>query len=130
MRLNKLMVGLAFAGLSTGAWADCPGVLSLPTPTVSNSISFGDALNYSLPILGLDVNSTPGQISDCIVVATGASGQPVTTNFAGMDNAYATPSGTGGPTYFRSESMLSFPDPTAAKYRKMKQYSTASSPPF
>ena len=32
--------------------------------------------------------------------------------------------------YFRIESMLSFPDPTAAKYRKMKQYSTASSPPF
>ena len=31
---------------------------------------------------------------------------------------------------FLIESTLSFPDPTAAKYRKMKQYSTASSPPF
>jgi hypothetical protein len=32
--------------------------------------------------------------------------------------------------YFLIESMLSFPDPTADRYRKMKQYSTASSPPF
>src|SRR6185436_3196562 len=34
------------------------------------------------------------------------------------------------PCYFLIESMLSLPDPTADRYRKMKQYSTASSPPF
>ena len=118
MKLTKLMVGLAFlsgAGLSTGAWAGCPGVLTLPAPTATNSISFADGLNYSLPILGLTVQSSPGQIDDCIVVATGASGGPVNTNFAGMDNAYATPSGSGGPTYFRTgDSSIGAGDPGGA----------------
>jgi hypothetical protein len=105
MKLNKLMVGLMFlsgTALSTSAWADCPGILTVPTPTPTNSITFYDGLNYSLPILGLSVQSTPGQIDDCIVVATGVNGGPTTTNIAGMDDAYQTPSGTGGPTYFRT----------------------------
>jgi hypothetical protein len=118
MKLNKLMVGLMFlsgTALSTGAWAACPGVLTVPTPTPTNSITFFDGLNYSLPILGLEVNSTPGQIQDCIVVATGSSGTQVTTNFAGMDNAYATPSGTGGPTYFRTgDASIGAADPGGA----------------
>ena len=37
--------------------------------------------------------STPGHIKDCIVIATGVNGMPVTTNVAGVDNAYDAPSG-------------------------------------
>jgi hypothetical protein len=101
----KLITGLALSagfGFAGTAWADCPGLLTLPTNSPSNSVTFGDGISYSLPILGLDVQSSPGQISDCIVVATGSSGTPVTTNVAGMDNAYATPNGTGGSPYFRT----------------------------
>ena len=118
MKLNKLMAGLlalSGVGISAGAWAACPGVLTLPTPSPTNSITFGDALDYSLPILGLDIASTPGQISDCIVVATGSSGSPVNTNFPNMDNAYPTPSGTGGPTYFRTgDATIGAADPGGA----------------
>ncbi|MDF2176748.1 hypothetical protein P2G88_00605 [Aliiglaciecola sp. CAU 1673] len=73
--------------------------------------TYGDFNSYSLPIgnlqLGcttgncpLTVKSGPGQIQDLVVVATGASGQGVNTNFAGMDNAYATPNGQGDPNFF------------------------------
>jgi hypothetical protein len=74
-------------------------------------VTFGDAISYSLPILGLNVPSTPGQIKDCIVVMTGASGMPVNTNFAGMDNAYPTPTGVSGGPYFRTGDAVSSPDP-------------------
>lgn len=113
---TKLIASLALlsaAGLSGNALA-CPGI-ALPVATTSNTVSFGDALAYSLPILGLDVPSTPGQIDDCIVIATGSSGGPVTTNFSGMNNAFATPSGATGPSWFQmgaiSPSSTSFLDP-------------------
>ena len=112
--LKWMAAGLALAanlGFASAAWAGCPGVLTLPTASGTNSVTFGDGVSYSLPILGLDVQSSPGQIDDCIVVATGSSGSPVTTNFAGMDNAYATPNGTGGLPYFRTGDPLSSPDP-------------------
>jgi PEP-CTERM motif len=75
-------------------------------------VQYGDAQSYSLPILGLQsgctgpgcpyyVNSTPGQISSLTVLGTGAAGNPVVTNFDGMDNAYATPSGVSGSTFWR-----------------------------
>lgn len=74
-------------------------------------VQYGDAQSYSLPIAnyqyGFNTNngpfaipSTPGQISDLVVLATGSSGQPVVNNFSGMDNAYATPSGVSGSTWF------------------------------
>ncbi len=47
----------------------------------------------SLPFAGVTVQSSPGQIQDGVVVYTGSDGGPVTTNFAGMDNAF--PSVTG-----------------------------------
>jgi len=88
IKLNKWVVGLcAGVGISASAWAGCPGLLTLPVASTSNTVTFGDAVSYSLPILGLSVQSSPGQIEDCIVLATGSSGGPVTTNFAGMDNA-------------------------------------------
>lgn len=97
---------LAAISLSGTAWA---------APTVDLStigwVQYGDAQSYSLPIanyqFGYSINSgpytvdsTPGQISSLTVVATGSSGNPVTTNFSGMDNAYATPSGVSGSTFF------------------------------
>ena len=103
---------LAGAGFSGHLWAApvCPGT-ALPAPTASNSVTFGDAIVYSLPILGVDVQSTPGQIQDCIVVMTGANGMPVNTNFAGMDNAYQTPTGQSGGPFFRTGDGASSPDP-------------------
>lgn len=85
----------------------------LPDPTVGvNAAQYGDFYSYSLPLLAYRydqangggegpgnpfyVDSSPGQIQDLIVVATGSNGGPVTTNFAGMDNAYSTPNGVAG----------------------------------
>ena len=83
-------------------------------------VTYGDGQSYSLPIAqivcqnsasfnGVDcgtyrVASTPGQIQDLVVLATGSEGQQVTTNFSGMDNAYSTPSGVNGSPYFAPES--------------------------
>lgn len=74
-------------------------------------VRYGDALSYSMPIANYQhgdntnngpyaIDSTPGAIKDLVVVATGAEGAPVTTNTAGLDNAYSTPSGHNGDTYF------------------------------
>lgn len=92
----------------------------LPDPT-TYAMAYGDAYSYSLPVLAYQydlvygggtgpgnpyyVDSTPGAIKDLIVVATGASGGPVNTNYAGMDNAYPTPSGSGGLPYFTTGSV-------------------------
>ncbi|WP_448568111.1 hypothetical protein [Thalassotalea ganghwensis] len=85
-------------------------------------VQYGDAQSYSLPIAqiqdgctgpGCDfhVASTPGHIQDLIVVATGSSGTGVTTNIAGMDDAYATPSGESGSNFFSTGTVL---DPNSA----------------
>ncbi len=92
---------------------------TLPDPTV-NAVLYGDAYSYSLPILAYNydqffgggvgpgnpfyVNSSPGQIMNLVVPATGASGTQVTTNYAGQDKAYETPSGSGGLPYFTTNS--------------------------
>ena len=71
----------------------------------------GDGNAYALQVNGVIasstgpgsafyVNSTPVAIQDLIVVATGASGGPATTNVAGMDNALSTPSGESGSNFF------------------------------
>lgn len=95
----------------------CPGgagAITLPDPT-QNAMLYGDFYSYSLPILAymydeefgggvgpgnpFYVKSTPGHISSSIVIATGASGVGVNTNYAGMDNAYPTPNSSGIPTF-------------------------------
>jgi len=76
-------------------------------------VTFGDAVDYALPILGLDYKSSPGQISDCIVIGTGASGTGVTTNLPGASNAYPTPSGSGGLRYFSTGDPTTQPAPSA-----------------
>lgn len=68
-------------------------------------VTYGDAQSYSMPFANYQavgdatpqpgdpfyIDSSPGQISMLAVVATGSSGQPIVTNFAGMDDAYPTP---------------------------------------
>jgi hypothetical protein len=69
-------------------------------------VQYGDAQSYSLPIgcvqvgqnytqCDYNIQSSPGQIADDIVVATGTNNGPVNNNPAGMDDAYRTPDGTG-----------------------------------
>ena len=90
-----LSASVVAVGLGAFTWAAeaCPTV-SLPTATAQNSVTFGDAVSYSLPILGINVQSSPGQIADCAVIMTGANGTGINTNFAGADNAYQSPQGT------------------------------------
>lgn len=93
---------------------------ALISPRVAHALSFagqpyvqyGDAQSYALAVSQQLTNCTNpgcpyyipsgGQIADLVVVATGSNGNPVTTNFPGMDNAYATPNGTGAPNYFQT----------------------------
>src|SRR5574340_740630 len=118
-RLSRFFVaGAALLGLSSvsgtaaafdlsncdGAGLDCPYV------------TYGDGNSYSLALnaymwdfyMGggtgpgnpFYVPSTPGAIKNLIVNATGSDGNPVVTNFTGMDNAYPTPTGVNGSTFF------------------------------
>jgi hypothetical protein len=88
---------------SNAAFAGCPTPITLPTASATNSVTFGNAISYSLPILGLTVQSSPGHIDDCIVVATGASGTNLLSNESPViDDAYHTPSGTGGQPWFQT----------------------------
>jgi hypothetical protein len=84
--------------------------------TGQNYVTYGDANSYALAVLAFQYNqqfgggvgpgnpffvaSSPGAIKDLVVVATGASGGPVNTNFAGMDNALSTPTGVSGSNFF------------------------------
>lgn len=105
--------------------ANSASALILPDPesTLENigtigppaAVQYGDFYSFSLPILAIDydnangggtgpgnpfyVESTPGQIKDDIVIATGAEGVPVTTNAPGMDDAYATPNAGVTPSF-------------------------------
>src|SRR5262249_7970395 len=89
------------------AWAAaCPTVPGLPKPTAQNSVTFGDGISYSLPILNIDVQSSPGQIQDCLVLFTGAGGpgSPVVVNqnpTTTVANAYRNVQGSQNP-YFRT----------------------------
>lgn len=87
-------------------------------------IQHGDALVYSMPVanyqFGFNTNtgpyaisSTPGAIKDLTVIATGASGKPVTENVAGVDNAYETPN-AGLPYFYPNSGNLNTPNPNGA----------------
>ena len=112
------LTALAMSGLASTGHAAL-GDLNNPLITY---VSYGDGRSYSLPIAELTCNanpggtfngvdcttyrvpSTPGHIQDLVVIATGAEGKQVTTNFSGMDNAYSTPSGVSGSIYFTPQS--------------------------
>lgn len=101
--------------LAAGAFGTFVGTAPAATIDLSGIayVQYGDAQSYSLPIACLQVgqaynscvfniDSTPGQIKDLVVLATGASGNPVNTNFAGMDDAYPMPSGQRGSNFMRT----------------------------
>ncbi|MDD5329961.1 MAG: PEP-CTERM sorting domain-containing protein [Sulfuricella sp.] len=112
MNMHKLLTGAVAGALLMGG-AGAQAALNLPA---TGYVTYGDGNSYSLPLLAyfydqangggtgpgnpFYVNSSPGTIQNQIVVATGANGAPVNTNFAGMDNAYPTPSGVAGANFF------------------------------
>lgn len=102
-----LLATLGGTMLSTAAAAAPIDLTGIPY------VQYGDAQSYSLPIACLQVgqaynscvyniDSTPGQIKDLIVLATGASGNPVNQNFPGMDDAYPMPTGRSGSNFMRT----------------------------
>ncbi len=111
----------AAAVVASGWGAASGGAVAAPTIDLNNLqyVQYGDGQSYSMPFNIIDqcggsasgcqysVDSTAGAIKDLIVVATGSSGMPVTTNVSGMDNAFATPSGVSGATSFRTEAATS-----------------------
>ncbi|MEF8711975.1 MAG: PEP-CTERM sorting domain-containing protein [Accumulibacter sp.] len=87
-------------------------------------IQHGDALVYSMPVanyqFGFNTNtgpyaisSTPGAIKDLTVIATGATGKPVTENVPGVDNAYETPN-AGLPYFYPNAGNLNTPNANGA----------------
>jgi hypothetical protein len=99
---------LTFCGTHAfGAIQQLPNPTTPPSVPGGNALVFGNFYVYSLGFLlnetgnqVFNVQSSPGQIADDVVILTGAGGTPVNTNFPGMDNAFSTPSGSGGSPYF------------------------------
>ena len=109
--MSALVAALTLNGMTTESSA-----ITLPDPLSGiNSYQYGDFYSYSLPILAYHydqmnnfkigttnknpfyIKSSPGQIANTIVVATG-NGE---VNFSGMDDAYKTPNGeSGSPTFY------------------------------
>lgn len=99
MKISKIAITVAMAVMLAGT----ASAITLPDDATLY-MTYDDFRSYSLPILDYyfgdyRVASTPGAIKDGIVLYTGADGQPVQTNFAGMEDAYLTPSGNPGPTF-------------------------------
>lgn len=78
-------------------------------------VQYGDGQSYSMPIANYQydystnngpfaISSTPGQISNLVVLNTGSEGGPVTTNYDAQDDAYRTPTGVSGDTWFTASS--------------------------
>jgi hypothetical protein len=97
MRLGKfaILTAVLTAALVSG-WVSRGEAVTLPACTDIICAFNGDFAVMSLPLAGVSIPSSPGQIKDGVVVYTGADGNPVTTNFVGMDNAF--PSVTGSQT--------------------------------
>ena len=92
--------GLAFIGgmVALGGSANALAVPACVQP--DTCLTFGDFDVYSLSFLNFQtgtsdyfVSATPGNIKDLTVIGTGSNGVPVNTNTAGIDDAYAMPSG-------------------------------------
>ena len=105
------LLGVLTAGFAGQAMAAvCPTGVALPS---TNFIQFGDALSYSLPILGLDVQSSPGQINGCIIITSGSGGVLNNNAPTVVDNAYDNSQGSMNP-YFQTGSPVNAPDPGGA----------------
>jgi hypothetical protein len=104
MRKSTWLKGVGVAlglGVGMSAWASptCPTGITFD---FTHSVQFGDAFSQSLPLSGIKVQSSPGQIADCLVVATGPSGSVMKNNNALADDAYATPNGPNANNWFRT----------------------------
>lgn len=144
LALAMTAAGVGFSGLASadfnlancgvtniGMTATGPGFV--PGGTLCPWVQYGDALSFNLAVnsslydktygVGTGPNnpfyldSTPGKIKDLIVNATGTSSNPAVTNMTGMDDAYATPSGTSNdpfsaPVYF---STTTYADPNGVE---------------
>lgn len=105
--MNQRMLAAATgAVLLIGSLPAAQAAFFLPAPA-GNAFQYGDFYSYSLPILAYRyarefgggvgpgnpfyIASSPGSIQDLTVIGTGSNGQPVTTNYAGVDDAYPTP---------------------------------------
>lgn len=84
--LFGLALGLAWVGVANAA-----PIVDLGT---AGYYTYGNVNSYSMPLNGISISSTPGQIKDQVVIYTGAGGVDVKTNIDGFDNAYGAP----GPT--------------------------------
>lgn len=135
--VKTFFAGIALAGMATVSGVasaafdlnDCGGGIVCPWVQYGDGESYSLALNAYMwdvvngggtgPSNPFYVPSGPGQIENLIVNATGSSGQPVTTNFSNMDNAYATPSGVNGSIFFSTNKTayaagVGTPDPGGA----------------
>ena len=105
--ISAALLGIAAAAPASALDLTYIEGTAIPLPYVT----YGDGNSYSLAFSAIAydlisgggtksgnpyyVNSSPGAIKDLTVIGTGSSGQPVTTNFVGMDNAYPTPNSDG-----------------------------------
>ena len=96
-----VVAGLGFAGAASAQNVNCPTGVDLSGNP--NYVQFGDGISYSLPILGLEVQSSPGQINDCIVIMSGAGGSVVNNgDLSSIDNAYENCDPAMGATHIRT----------------------------
>ncbi len=92
---TALSVGLASA-LAARASAD---VVTLPDPTTVPTISYGDFISYSFPVLTAlfgapSVDGSPGKINDYIVIGTGSGGAFAANAAAGASSPLPFPGGS------------------------------------
>jgi hypothetical protein len=112
----KLAIG---AAMVAAVAAPAQAATTIGAPLLPFYTTYGDANVYSLPTLQYiycgsklscgpgnpyEVDSSAGQIKDLTVIGTDVNGKPQTTNFAGMNDAYSTPTGVGGSAYFSTGS--------------------------
>jgi hypothetical protein len=113
MLTKKMFMAPLKLAAAAAAMAAAPAWSATIDLTGLGYVTYGDAQSYSMPIANYQygyntnngpfaISSTPGQISGLTVLGTGSSGNPVLTNFDGMDRSYSTPSGVSGSTYFHS----------------------------
>ena len=101
------LAAMALWGVAAHAaldFSNCGNNIACPYVTYGDGNSYNLSVNAALfdaregggvgPGTPFYVNSSPGQIQNLTVVYTGASGQNVNTNLAGMNVAYPTPSGS------------------------------------
>jgi len=100
MRLGKLAILVAVLTVAlVSGWSSSGEAVTLPACDNFICAFDGNFAVMSLPFAGVSIPSSPGQIKDGVVIYTGSGGKGVNTNFAGMDNAFASPSGSGAQNF-------------------------------